>query len=307
MTLVLPRFLRAGIAAGWCALLLAGCGGGSGDAPAAQVPSTQRLVGEIFATPADLATAELQTNAGYAGNVATSGAIQAAGKQSLLDMLFIFYGAGTQGRNHDKVADDAEQNLLRYIANNRALLVPGVRVLILDEIYWNPPDARDTNAVLEPQLQALKAGVALVRKHLPQARIGITVTPYAAMDRPNTLAYIQRAIALVDWVGTDPYWLGDPATIPSLHQWSRSFHTLAKAAHPAVETWFIAQAFKFQNWDTAVFNAFIAEQLGYADQYDHVLFFGWQHTSELDPASAGKFFAPATKDLYRKYLQAAAR
>lgn len=279
-----------------------GCGGGGSDSgPVDQ--SIGRLVGEIIGTPGEIQSAELVSNAGYTGYVATSNALQDAGKQNLLDMLFIFYGAGTQGRSHNKVADDAEEKLTRYVADNRRLLKPGIRVLIMDEVFWNPPDTSDTVQVLQPQLDALREGVALIRKYIPDAKVGITVTPHAATGRPNTLAYIQRAVALVDWVGTDPYWFGDTGNVQMLHEWSRSFHGVAKQANPSVETWFIAQAFKDPRWDVTTFNAYMAQQLVYAEQYDHLIFFGWQHTSELDPAFAGRLFPTESKRVYSKYLK----
>ena len=77
----------------------------------------------------------------------------------------------------------------------------------------------------------------------------------------------------------------------------------AKAANASVETWFIAQAFKLTSSDTATFNSFIAEELVHAEQYDNILFFGWQYVSELDRSSVGANFSPETKQLYQKYLK----
>jgi hypothetical protein len=294
------------ILAAMAAFLVVACGGGgSGTAasPSPQPIAGHKLAGEVVATASQLASSELRTNAGYAGNVPTSYAIQSAGQENMLNLLFMLSGAGTTGRNHDRLADDAEENLARYVRDHAALLTPGVRLLVLDEVYWNPPDARDSVEVLQPQLEALAAAVSMVRRYVPHARIGITVTPYAMTDRPNTLEYARRAIALVDWVATDPYWFGDPANVQSLLAWSGSFHALARQANPRVETWFIAQAFKFPEWDNAVFARFIEQQLRDAEQYDHILFFGWQFTSELDPATAGTHFPAETKRLYSKYLK----
>jgi hypothetical protein len=281
---------------------LAGCGGGSGTATA-PVPVIQKLVGEIIATPAEIASSELKTTAGYAGNVSASSALQAAGKENLLDMLFMLNGAGTNGRDRSKISDDAAAKLAQYVRDSGHLLTPGVRVLIADEVFWNPPDTRDTDEVLQPQLEALRAAVSMIRQHIPQAKVGITVSPYAVAGRPHTLEYISKAVAVVDWVGTDPYWFGDNANLQSLDDWSRTFNAVAKQANPRVETWFIAQAFKAPAWDSATFNRFITAQLSYAEQYDHVLFFGWQFTSELNGESAGINFPPDTKQLYRKYLK----
>jgi len=79
---------------------------------------------------------------------------------------------------------------------------------------------------------------------------------------------------------------------------------VAKQANPAVETWFIAQAFKMPEWDTATFNAFTKEQLAAAEGYDHILFFGWQFVSEIDTSAAGMHFGAETKALFSKYLKA---
>ena len=282
---------------------LVACGGGGSSSGAPAAPQGQKLVGEIFAVPSEIGTAELQANAGYSGNLPMSRAIQSAGKQNLLDLLFMFSPGDAQGRPRSSIAPDAEQKLIQYANDNSDLLVPGIRVLISDEVFWNTTDPSDTTAALQPQLDALKAAVALVRKYIPTASIGITVTPYATFGRPTTLEYVKKAIAEVNWVGTDPYWLGDPASIQSLHDWSRTFHSMAKQSNPTVETWFIAQAFKMSPWDLGTFNSFIATQLGYAEQYDNILFFGWQFVSEIDISTAGMNFPPETKRLYQKYLR----
>ena len=287
-----------------CAACLASCGGGTSLPGSAPAPK-QRLVGEVFATAGEIPTAEIVSNAGYAGNLPMSRAIRDAGKQNLLDMLFMFRPALVAGQEHPikLFAPDSAQRLRDYVSTNADLLMPGIRVLILDEIYWNPPNQSDDPALLQLQLDALKTAVAVVRNVLPNAAIGITVTPYATFGRPNTVDYIKRAVALVDWVGTDPYWLGDPSNVQALHDWSRTFHGVAKAANGSVETWFIAQAFKLPSSDLATFNRFIAEELVHAEQYDNILFFGWQFASELDVSSIGANFPPETKRLYLKFFK----
>lgn len=277
------------------------CGGGGGGVSVP--PVAQKLVGEVIANPAQLASADIASTAGYSGDIAASRAIALAGKQNLLDLLFVISKGIEHGVPMTSVSQDAELRLKQYVASNADLLVPGIRVLIADEVYWNTQVSSDSMDVLLPQLDAIKAAVALVRKHIPQAAVGITVSPYAAMGKPNTLDVIKKTIALVDWVATDPYWFGDVTLIPELHAWSRSFHALAKQVNPRVETWFVAQAFKFAHWDTTVFNQFIAEELAYGEQYDHIMFFGWQFVSELDMAAAGIHFPPETRLIYKKYLK----
>jgi hypothetical protein len=287
-------------------LWLVACGGGGGGESSSTptpVPVKEKLVGEIFSVPAELATSAFKINAGYTGNLATSRAIKAAGMASILDLLLMSPVADGQGNPRSAIAPDAEQKLTQYVSANADLLGNGTRVLITDEVFSGSGDDSDSVVALERQLTALKAGVAMVRKYIPQASIGITVSPYAAQGKPNTLAYALKAVALVDWVGTDPYWLGDPSNVAYLHEWSRTFHGLAKQANPNVETLFIAQAFKFPSWDLAVFNSFIAQELVHAEQYDGILFFGWQFVSEIDISTAGKFLPDASKQLYKKYLK----
>jgi hypothetical protein len=280
--------IRTGIAIIFTALTCTGCGGGGGG-NAVSVSAPIKLVGEIIANPEQLASSSLQTNAGYSGNLATSRAIAQAGKANVLDLLFLTSASIASPA-------DAEKRLLQYMADNGDLLTAGVRVVVADEVYLN-------DNPLQPQLETIQAAIALVRKHIPQASVGVTVSPYAAIGKPNTLEFIKKTITLVDWVATDPYWWGDTATIPDLHAWSRSFHALAKQAKPSVETWFIAQAFQFPQWDKVVFNQFIAEELGYAEQYDNMLFFGWQFVSELDKSASGVYFSAETRQLYKKYLK----
>lgn len=277
-------------------LFLIGCGGG-GTSPELPAANTQ-VIGEIFSTPAQLSQSELRTSIGYSGNVATSRAIQASGRANILDMLFVTDGSSTTGR----LSPDLSNQIDNYISANLDLLRPGVRVLVADEVFWNPPNNSDDPAVLQSELTALKSAVALLRTKLPNASIGITVTPYATFSRPNTLQYIRQAIALVDWVGTDPYWLGDTATIPALHAWTSAFPKLARAARPGVEVWYVAQAFRLESWDLSVFRGFIAEELAMTPAYDGVLFFGWQFASEIDTAITGNRFDAQTKELYRRFM-----
>ncbi len=276
------------------ALTCTGCGGGgSTGATAISTPAT-RLVGEIIANADQLASSSLRVNATYSGDVATARAAARVGSTNLLDLLFL------------SSETDAAKRLARlqqYIAENGDLLTSGIRVLVSDEVYLRA----ETPEQLAQHWETIQTAIALVRQHLPQARIGITVSPYATIDRPamaqQTMAYIQKTIALVDWVATDPYWFGDVATVPALHAWSSSFHALAKGVKPSVETWFVVQAFQFPQWNAVVFNQFIAEELRYAEQYDHLIFFGWQFVSELDPSVAGIFFLTDTRQLYRKFLK----
>jgi hypothetical protein len=277
------------------AVALTACGGGGSSnfvsAATAATAAPQRLVGEIVATPAQVTNGDLATNAGFAGNLPASYAIQAAGKAQMLDLQFV-RGAG------------GEAQLVEYAKQNTSLLTPGVRVLVADELFWNPDSAApDSDATLQPQLAAFADAVALVRKYVPQARVGVTITPYAMIGHPNSLEYAKRALALVDWVGTDAYWLGGD-NVQALEDWSRTFNATAKQANPRVETWFIAQAFKMPAWDTATFNAFTQQQLATAESYDAILFFGWQFVSEIDISAAGMNFPAATRAMFSKYLKA---
>ena len=283
-------------------LFLIGCGGGGGGTSPELPAANTQVIGEIFSTPAQLSQSELRTSIGYSGNVATSRAIQASGRTNILDMLFVTHGSSTSERLTGRLAPDLSNQIDNYISANSDLLRPGVRVLIADEVFWDPPNNSDDPAVLQSELTALKSAVALLRTKLPNASIGITVTPYATFSRPNTLQYIRRAIALVDWVGTDVYWLGDTATIPALHAWTSAFPGLARASRPGVEVWYVAQAFRLEGWDLSVFRGFIAEELAMTPAYDGVLFFGWQFASEIDTAITGNRFDAQTKELYRRFM-----
>ena len=284
--------------------LLAGCGGGGGgsDDP---VPIPQpRLVGEVFGTPAHVANADIVSNVGYAGNVnnlETSRAIQKAGKANLLDFLFMF---PTHDRGQIRLVENAAARLDSYIAQNGDLLTPGMHVYLIDEMYLQATLAGGDNPVeYQAQLDDLKRGIALVRQKLPSAKLGISFSPHATFGNPKLMPFIQSAIALVDWVGTTSYWLGDKATVPALHEWSRTLPGIAKAAQPKVETWYIAQAFREPAWDKQAFRDYMQVELQLSDMYDAVIFFGWQETSELSAQTAGRFFEPETRAVYGRFLK----
>jgi len=285
----------------WLAVAsLAACGGGSTE-PVAPTPA--RLVGEVLGGPEQIATSEFKISAGYSGQPETGRALQRLGHAPLVDMLFMLPGAYEANTAPPGLLPGAQDKLLAFLAAQRDLLQPGVRVLIKDEVFWNPAGSADTAEVLQPQLDALGQAVALVRRHAPHLSIGITVTPAGSQGRPVTMDYIGRAIKLVDWVGTDPYWFGDPSTVDGLNRWTREFADFARAAQPRVETWLIAQAFKDPAWSTVTYNELMRVQLSHASRYDHVVFFGWQFVSELPAAHAGKYFSSDTRAIYRDFLK----
>jgi|GEM_PF-2986732 len=281
--------------------LLAGCGGGGSSAGDPPVLAT-RLIGEVFGTPEQVVQAELVTNAGYAGNVGaleTSRAIAQSGRTNMLDFLFLL---PVQPGLGPRLVSDAAQQLDRYIAQHRDLLQPGAYVYLIDEMFLVAVQAGAGQTAWQAELDALRAGVALVRERLPQARIGISLSAYASFDNDAVLPYMRQAIALVDWVATTAYWLGDATRIPALHAWTQGFPALAKSANARVQTWYIAQAFRDPGWDRQVFRDYMATELRLSDLYDAVLFFGWAHTSELPEQWAGRFFEPETRALYARFL-----
>ncbi len=283
--------------------VLAGCGGGGSSDDPVPIPQP-RLVGEIFGSPAHVANADLVSNVGYGGNVnnlETSRAIQKAGKANVLDFLFMF---PTHDGGKIRLVENAAARLDGYIAQNGDLLVPGVRVYLIDEMFLQATLAGGDDPVeYQAQLDDLKRGIALVRQKLPSAKIGISFSPHATFGKPRIMPFIQAAIAQVDWVGSTPYWLGDKATIPALHEWSRTLPAIARAAQPKVETWYIAQAFRDPSWDKQSFRDYIQTELQISDSYDAVIFFGWQETSELSAQTAGRLFEPETRALYSRFLK----
>lgn len=281
--------------------VLVNCGGGNDETSRSHEPA--RLIGEIFGSTAHLASAEIVSNIGYSGNLnnlETSRAIQKAGKANMLDFLFLL---PTYEGGKIRLANDAAARLDSYIAQNADLLVPGVRLYLIDEMYLAATlNGGDGAVEYQAQLDALVRGIALVRQKLPTAKIGISFSPHATFDKPGVMPFVRAAIAQVDWVGTTSYWLGDKATIPALHDWSRTLPTIAKAAQPRVETWYIAQAFRDPSWDRELFREYMATELQISDSYDGIIFFGWQETSELSKETAGRLFEPETRAIYRRFL-----
>lgn len=133
--------------------------------------------------------------------------------------------------------------------------------------------------------------------------MGISFSPHATFNNPKITPFIRAAIAQVDWVGTTSYWLGDKATIPALHEWSRTLPGIARAAQPKVETWYIAQAFRDLNWDRQAFRDYMQTELQISDSYDAIIFFGWQETSELSKQTAGRYFEAETRAVYSRLLK----
>lgn len=243
------------------------------------------------------------SNVGYGGNMnnlETSRAIQKAGKANVLDFLFMF---PTHASGEIRLADNAAALLDSYIGQNGDLLLPGVHVYLIDEMYLKAAQLQDNPMEYQAQLDDLKRGIALVRHKLPSAKLGISFSPYATFGNPKLIPFIQAAIAEMDWVGTTSYWMGDKATIPALHEWSRTLPGIAKAAQPEVETWYIAQAFRDPKWDRQAFRDYMQTELQISDSYDGIIFFGWQETSELPDHMAGRHFEQDTRALYSRFLK----
>lgn len=286
------------------AAVLTACGGGGGSNSDGPSPTPRpRLVGEIFGTPAQVASSDLVTNAGYGGygeSLDTSRAIQKAGKTNMLDFLFLF---SISEKGAARLVGNAPALLEAYIAKNADLLQPGVYVYLLDEMYLKASMVADDPAEYQAQLDDLRRATALVRQRLPQVKIGLSFSPHATFGHPQVMPFIAPAIALVDWVGTTTYWLGDKSTAAALHDWSRSLPGMARAAQPKVETWYIAQAFREPGWDRQAFREFMQTELQISDSYDAIIFFGWQETSELSARTAGRHFEPETRAVYSRFLK----
>lgn len=284
------------------AVLLASCGGGSDLAAPSPVPQA-RLVGEVFGTPEQVQSAEILSNIGYSGNLGaleTARAIEKSGRANMLDFLFLF---PIDGEGSIRLVSNAESSLDSYIAQHNDLLLPGVHLYLIDEMYLRAAQLRAGPAEYAAQLADLVRGIALVRRKLPLAKLGVSFSPYAQFSDPAVGPFIQQAISQVDWIGSTAYWLGDEASIPALHAWSRALPGIAKTAQPNVETWYIAQAFRDSSWDKQLFRDFIQTELKISDTYDAIMFFGWQETSELPEDTAGRFFEPETRAIYEKFLK----
>lgn len=118
----------------------------------------------------------------------------------MLDFLFLF---PTFEGGKIRLATDAAARLDSYIAQNADLLVPGVRLYLIDEMYLAATLAGGDGPVeYQAQLDDLMRGIALVRKKLPTAKMGISFSPHATFDKPGVMPFIRAAIAQVDWVGT---------------------------------------------------------------------------------------------------------
>lgn len=158
-----------------------GCGGG--ESAETSPSSSPRWVGEVINSPAQLSSSSLRINAAYSGDLATSRAIARAGATNLLDLLFLVA---------EPEAGPRLARLQQYIHDNGDLLTPDVHVLVADEVFLQAT----TPTALAQHWATLQSAIALVRQHLPHARVGVTVSPYATLNRPDMAPLTKCAASL---------------------------------------------------------------------------------------------------------------
>lgn len=158
--------------------------------------------------------------------------------------------------------------------------------------------------------ETMKA-ISLVRSALPKAKIGINFTPASIFSlQANTtlynkeLAYIKKTLAVLDWMGFDPYTFdmssSGASTLDNLISITGNAADFARQANPGIERWLVLQGFANPNWDRIEFSKFILKQMAIANEkYEGTVIFGWQLQGiDLPDSWAGMKFPSWLKTIY---------
>jgi hypothetical protein len=177
-------------------------------------------------------------------------------------------GDAQHGRPRDTIAVDAEQRLIQYALGQQGPAGAGHTCAGLPTRCTGTRLCRATVwPYCKPQLNALGAAIALVRKHIPQASVGITVTPYARhWQTRNTLEYTKKAIAPGGLGGNGPpIGLARRPPLPICMHGLQVFHGIAKTGPtPRLRPGLLHRPSNFRHGDLPMFNDFIRQQLVYA-------------------------------------------
>lgn len=266
-------------------------------------PLADRLIGELLPTYDHLKTADFPTSVSFPLNLDDATLIADSGRS-------VFLGLEIWQRdsyNNKVLKPNASQILNNLLARYPLFKVPGVRIFVLDEMFWTGTGTGD----LDLQFSEVMKAVRLVRSTLPNAKLGINFTPATIFALQNNkvlndkaLDYIKKALALLDWMGFDPYTFDmssfGPYSLDNLVSIAENAADFSRQANPRIERWLVLQGFANPSWNLVEFSKFIQKQMDIANEkYEGTIVFGWQLQGiDLPDSWAGMHFPPWLKTIY---------
>ena len=137
-------------------------------------PIAKRLFGELLPSVANLNTADFPSSVALALNVNDEPAIESSGRS-----MIMVPGAFLIDKT---LKPNAEQILISEKILRPMLSTPGRRLWILDEVFWRSESGVGTETQIASACTEAHAIITLVGKVFPQARLGITFSPYAYLS-----------------------------------------------------------------------------------------------------------------------------
>ncbi len=181
--------------------------------------------------------------------------------------------------NNNNLRPDAEQRLKNSVAKfPNVFNDPKLLIEVQDEPYWNlgKPLEIDLNKSINETKQAL----ALVRKYVPTASIGIVFVSLYNQN-PTIKKGMIEVMPLCDWVSVDPYAFNSTEYSDRLNE-TVDFTKLANEYSPNAKKYLIIQGFgpldinEWNNTNTIQYEDFLGKMFDYSvTYYDGAIMFGW--------------------------------
>lgn len=218
------------------------------------------------------------------------------------------------GKIIKRLRPDAEEKLDEAIRDYPdVLLHPGIFIEIVDEVFWNPdrtPSEMTDRNLKEQDFQAALEAIQLVKRKMPNAKVGTLIPPEAWFVDPYSLELFTKFIPHVDWLATDIYfWTVHPNEISSKLKAANDFADKMRSVKPDIKLFMVFQGFAPVDWDQdpskwtidqkkAFRNAMI-ELFHITDKkYDGSVIWYWEGFPELPSFVFGKRFPSDVKQIY---------
>lgn len=236
-------------------------------------------------------------------NLNTAASIVSQGRVPILGLGGLLFEP-SNGALQAQAAQDLDRAIAQYPT---VFSAPGLSIEVMDEPFLNADPAS-----LAFRIDQLNKGIALLRKALPAASLGVAVAPVWQVD-PNMIPSVEAIAPGLDWMATDPYAFSlDAAALDGALQRAHEFAAYLDTRHPGLKRWLILQGFAppaaplpgaWTSAQLAIFQQFIAEMVEISkSRYHGTLVWGWSNGAELPDGYTGKNFPPALKAFYSSVL-----
>lgn len=286
-----------------------GSGKSGGEIRVASAKTVPKMIGEVISNSGQIHSEEFPTTLSVFLHAKDAAKVAASGRSVFLPLEDFF----TVDANKNKVIrKNASEVLTKLISKYPIFNEPGIRVLVLDEVFWTGDGVGNLGLQFA---EAMKA-IDIVRGQLPLAKLAMNFTPASFLvlkegsaQYEKEILYAKKLLARLDVFAIDPYTFDmqkeGPLSLENLVSFAKNASVFAREANPSIERWIVLQGFADPAWNLEDFASFLRKLMMIANEkYEGTIIFGWQlqHNNtpgyELPDSWAGMHFPSWLKKVY---------